>query len=120
MGLIKISGRRHTMQERNVIQRGHATNLTEALLVVAGGNTNNLVAFVKRVFSEVYYYTDGSLHMCNHPAIKDVLKNARDRAWEGRQHFSRNKNIIHEETRGMAAVLKLYKHYFEYAEHEEL
>ena len=116
-----INNKRESIEgTRNVIQRGSAGNLTEALLVTAGSKIYNLAGFIGTVFNEIYHYTDGSTHLCNHPVIKDILKNARDRAWKGRQNFSRNKNLTQEGTRRMAAVLKLYKYYFEYAEYEEL
>ena len=91
-----------------------------ALLVTAGSKIYNLASLIGTVFNEIYHYTAGSTHLCNHPAIKDIPKNARDRAWESRQNFSNNEDMAYNGTRGLAAVLKLYKHYFEHAEYEEL
>ena len=99
---------------------GSAENLGEALLVTTGSKTCDIASLIGTVFNEIHHYTDGSTYLCNHPAIKDILQNARNCAWESRLNFFNNEDMTQNGTRGLAAVLKLYKNYFEHAEYEEL
>lgn len=62
---------------RSVIRRGNARNLTEALLVVSGSNTHDMARFIGTIFNKVYRYAGGGLHLCNHPAITDVINKAK-------------------------------------------
>ena len=76
-------------------------------MVVASSNTNDLANFLERVCSEVYYYIDGSEHMCRYQVIKDVLKKAKELAWENKRYFCQDTDLIAEERRGIAAIIAI-------------